>query len=83
MSKKKYGGKMIFSPGDYVLSSSKIIQQMKPDLKYEKLKLLMDTENIDFSDIKKILKDLSSLKIHVLGDTIIDTNSLPPLGYYN
>ena len=71
---EKYGGKMIFSPGDYVLSSSKIIQQMKPDLKYEKLKLLMDTENIDFLDIKKILKDLSSLKIHVLGDTIIDSN---------
>ena len=66
---------MIFSPGDYVLSSSKIIQQMKPDLKYEKLRLLMDTENINFSDIKKILKNLSTLSVHVLGDTIVDTNN--------
>ena len=72
---ESYGGKMIFSPGDYVLSSSKIIQQIKPDLKYEKLKLLMDAENINFSDIKKILKDLSTLSVHVLGDTIIDTNN--------
>ena len=70
-----YGGKMVFSPGDYVLSSSKIIQQMKPDLKYEKLRLLMDTENVNFLDIKKILKNLSNLTVHVLGDTIIDTNN--------
>jgi rfaE bifunctional protein kinase chain/domain/rfaE bifunctional protein nucleotidyltransferase chain/domain len=71
---ESFGGKMIFSPGDYVLSSSKIIRQMEPDLKYDKLKLLMDTENINFNDLKKILKDLSKLKIHILGDTIIDTN---------
>ena len=72
---ESYGGKMIFSPGDYVLSSSKNNQQMKPDLKYEKLRLLMDTENINFSDIKKILKNLSTLSVHVLGDTIVDTNN--------
>ena len=71
---ESFGGKMIFSPGDYVLSSSKIIRQMEPDLKYDKLKLLMDTENINFNDLKKILKDLNKLKIHILGDTIIDTN---------
>ena len=71
---ESFGGKMIFSPGDYVLSSSKIINQMKPDLKFEKLNLLMDAENINFNDLKKILKDLNKLKIHILGDTIIDTN---------
>ena len=71
---ESFGGKMIFSPGDYVLSSSKIINQIQPDLKFEKLKLLMDTENVDFNDLKKILKDLSKLKVHILGDTIIDTS---------
>ena len=71
---ESFGGKMIFSPGDYVLSSSKIINQMKPDLKFDKLKLLMDTENVDFNDLKKILKDLNKLKVHILGDTIIDTS---------
>ena len=72
---ESYGGKMIFSPGDYVLSSSKIIQQAEPDLKYEKLKLLMNTENINFNDIKKILNDLSKLTVHIVGDTIIDINN--------
>ena len=55
---ESFGGKMIFSPGDYVLSSSKIIRQMEPDLKYDKLKLLMDTENINFNDqYEKYLDD--------------------------
>jgi len=71
---EKYGGKMLFSPGDFVLSSTKIIQQTKPDLKYEKLKLLMDAENLNFSDLKKILNEIKNLKIHVIGDTIVDTN---------
>ena len=71
---EKYGGKMIFSPGDFVLSSSKIIRQMKPDLKYEKLKLLMDTEKVNFTDLKNILKKLSKIRVHVIGDTIVDTH---------
>jgi len=68
----KFGGKMIFTPGDYILSSSKIINQAKPNLKYEKIKLLMDTENIKFSDLKNILNKLNNIKVHILGDTIID-----------
>jgi len=71
---ESYGGKMIFSPGDFVMSSSKIINETEPNLKYEKLKLLMDTENIDFADLKKILKKIENTKIHIVGDTIIDTN---------
>ena len=72
---EKYGGKIIFSPGDFVLSSTKIIENIKPNLGYEKLKILMETENIKFNDLKKILKSLSNLTIHVIGDTIIDTNN--------
>lgn len=68
-----YGGKMIFSPGDFVMSSTKILTESKPDIKYEKLKLLMDTESIDFKDLKQILKKIHDTKVHILGDTIIDT----------
>ena len=71
---ESHGGKMIFSPGDFVLSSTKIINQKKPDLKTEKLRLLMDAENINFNDLKKILISIKNLKIHVIGDTIVDTN---------
>ena len=49
---ESFGGKMIFSPGDFVLSSTKIISQNKIDLKYEKLKALMDVENVNFRELK-------------------------------
>ena len=71
---EKNGGKMIFSPGDFVMSSTKLINQGKLDFRYEKLKALMDVENINFKDLKKILNTLSKVKVHVIGDTIIDTN---------
>ena len=47
---ESYGGKMIFSPGDYVMSSTKIIQDRTMNLSSEKAKLLMEQENIDFDD---------------------------------
>lgn len=71
---EKNGGKMIFSPGDFVMSSTKLITDSKINLKYEKLKALMSVENINFNDLKKILKSLHDIKVHVIGDTIIDTN---------
>lgn len=71
---EKNGGKMIFSPGDFVMSSSKIINSSKIDLRYEKLKALMDVEKINFKDLKNILNTLNKVKVHVIGDTIVDTN---------
>ena len=41
---KSYGGKLIFSPGDVVYSSSKIIDNTLPDISFEKLSSLMETE---------------------------------------
>ena len=70
---EKNGGKMIFSPGDFVMSSTKLITESKIDLKYEKLKALMDVEKINFGDLKKILNSLQDIKVHVVGDTIVDT----------
>ncbi len=70
---ENYGGKMIFTPGDFVMSSTKIISDNKIDLKYEKLKTLMDVENVKSNDLIEIIKSLKKIKVHVLGDTIIDT----------
>ncbi len=68
-----YGGKFLFTPGDYVLSSSKIIDTDKPDLSLTKLKSLMEGENIDFENILKILDKFNDCEVLVVGDTIIDT----------
>lgn len=68
-----YGGEMIFSPGDFVLSSSKLISLAPPDLKHEKLVSVMERHNISFSDLRATVKSMSGLKVNVLGDTIVDS----------
>lgn len=68
-----YGGDLIFTPGDYVLSSSRYIQESPPNLKVEKLLMLMKRSNISFDEILGTLNQLSGKRVHVLGDTIVDS----------
>ncbi|MDC3109140.1 PfkB family carbohydrate kinase [Alphaproteobacteria bacterium] len=70
---ENYGGKFIYTPGDFVMSSSRILQEDTPDLSLEKLNSLMEGEKISFKDIKKSLNNLKNTNVFVLGDTIIDT----------
>ena len=70
---KTYGGEMIFTPGDVVFSSSKIINKLSPKIDDEKLLYLMDNNNIKFDEIVKIIREFKKLKVHVIGDTIVDT----------
>lgn len=72
---ESYGGKMIFSPGDIVYSSTKILDQSKPDLKYEKLISLMKYKNINFNDLINTCKKFKNNRVHVVGDTIVDKYS--------
>ena len=69
---ESYGGKMIFSPGDYVMSSTKIIQDRTMNLSSEKAKLLMEQENIDFDDLVGIANKFENTNVLIIGDTIID-----------
>jgi len=68
-----YGGEMIFSPGDFTLSSSKLISVSPPDIGHDKLITLMQQHNLDFSDLRKTLESIKGLSVSVLGDTIIDS----------
>ena len=70
---QSYGGSMIFTPGDIVYSSTKLLNTHLPKLHIEKLINLMKQFNITFDDLRNSLKTFSSYKIHVVGDTIIDT----------
>ena len=69
----EYGGKIVFTPGDLVLSSSRLIEQQAPNLKLEKIISIMQTYDFDFSDISKVLEEFKNIKVHVVGDTIVDT----------
>jgi rfaE bifunctional protein kinase chain/domain len=68
-----YGGEMLFTPGDVVFSSSKFIERCKPDLRFEKLATLMDSEEVSFATLTRALERFRGASVHVIGDTIVDS----------
>src|SRR4026208_685164 len=70
---KAYGGEMIFTPGDIVYSSSRLIDLAPPSIKSEKLLTFMDSEKLTFKLLRKALGKLGKYKVHVVGDTIVDS----------
>lgn len=70
---ESYGGEMIFTPGDIVYSSSRLIEATPPNLSVEKLLLELEGEGIDFDALTDAVDKLQGLKVHVVGDTIIDS----------
>lgn len=69
----EFGGEMIFTPGDVVFSSSKFIESQPPKLAMEKLAALLNSEELSFNDLRKALDGFKESKIHVIGDTIVDS----------
>ena len=63
----KYGGKIIFTPGDIVYSSSNILSNELPNIDYEKLYLIMEKNKITFDSLVKSLKNLKKFHVFVLG----------------
>lgn len=68
-----FGGEMIFTPGDIVYSSSSLIELAPPSIGVEKLITLMSAEEITFDDLRSALVKLRGIKVHVVGDTIVDS----------
>jgi rfaE bifunctional protein kinase chain/domain/rfaE bifunctional protein nucleotidyltransferase chain/domain len=70
---ESYGGQVLFTPGDLVLSSSAIIETTPPNLAMEKLLALLHSEGLEFDDLRTALNKLQGIKVHVVGDTIVDS----------
>ena len=68
-----YGGELIFTPGDIVYSSSKIIDNLPLDLSVDKLLTLMESEKIGFDRLRQALAEFEGVRVHVIGDTIVDS----------
>jgi len=68
-----YGGEVIFTPGDIVYSSSKLIEMEPPNLRTEKLMAVMEAANLSFDGLREILGKFKGKRVHVLGDTIVDS----------
>lgn len=69
---KKYGGKTIFSPGDVVFSSSILKTHYDAQLSLDKIKNILSSQNTDLYKISDLLRKISKIKVHVIGDTIVD-----------
>ena len=70
---RSYGGEIIFTPGDYVFSSSQMIEAAPPSLRIEKLLTLMERGDLTFDGLRRMLDTLGGRRVHVVGDTIVDT----------
>lgn len=70
-----YGGQMLFSPGDVVYSTDNLLTMKKPNLSLDQLHTLMDAEKITFEQLRNIIHQFKKIKIHVIGDLIIDKYS--------
>lgn len=68
-----YGGKVIFTPGDIVYSSSHLINLAPPSIQLEKLLALMEASGIGFDDLRATLAGMADKRVHVVGDTIVDS----------
>jgi rfaE bifunctional protein kinase chain/domain len=68
-----YGGELIFTPGDVVYSSSALIRETPPDVRHANLQIVMERNNIDFNGLRRVLDDMEGRRVHVLGDTIVDS----------
>ncbi|MEX2528458.1 MAG: PfkB family carbohydrate kinase [Gemmatimonadota bacterium] len=70
-----YGGEMIFTPGDIVYSSTKLIDLAPPAIKMEKLLTFMEAEGLTFTALRDGLDSLQGKRVHVVGDTIVDSHT--------
>ena len=68
-----YGGEIIFSPGDIVYSSSKLLETQAPNIGADKLLSLLDAEGLSFDDLRASLDKIAGIKAHIVGDTIVDS----------
>ncbi|MBM3777952.1 MAG: adenylyltransferase/cytidyltransferase family protein [Acidimicrobiia bacterium] len=68
-----YGGEVIFTPGDVVFSSSRFIEETPPSIGIEKLMALMESEGVTFDGLRRAIDACRGLRVHVLGDTIVDS----------
>lgn len=72
---ERYGGEMVFTPGDVVYSSTALLNAHRPRLVVDKLVALLQSEGVTFDDLRATLGRLGRLRVHVVGDTIVDRYS--------
>ncbi len=70
---QSYGGEMLFTPGDVVYSSTRLLEQAMPSLALEKLQLVMRRYDLTFQHLRDTVAAMRDKTVHVVGDTIVDS----------
>lgn len=68
-----YGGEMLFTPGDASYPVGAAAESSAPRLGVAQLVLLMESEGISFADLYNALGLFQGIRVHVVGDTIVDS----------
>src|SRR5471032_1183951 len=58
---EKYGGELLFTPGDIVYSSSALIESGPPNISIDKLLMLMQADGVDFDRLHKVLNKFKGI----------------------
>lgn len=69
-----YGGEILFTPGDVIYSSSRILDAGKPVLAIDKLVSVLNAEGVQFEQLRRALRSMVGLRVHVVGDLIVDAH---------
>lgn len=71
---ENYGGRIIFSSGDVVFSSSRLIQQRPGDesIAQQRLGLLAQRHRLTAGRMQQTLKQISGKRVLVIGDVVVD-----------
>jgi len=71
---ESYGGRVIFSSGEVIFSSTRLLETIAADdsLDAQRLAAVCQRHNINASSIEKIVNNLESCRVLVIGDIILD-----------
>jgi rfaE bifunctional protein kinase chain/domain/rfaE bifunctional protein nucleotidyltransferase chain/domain len=72
---ERYGGRVVFTSGDVVFSSSALIAALETAANpfQSRLRQLLDHEDLQPEVIERVIKAFGDLRVLVVGETIIDT----------
>ena len=71
---ERNGGRVVFSSGDIVFSSTRLIESMEKDpmIEDERLRIFCRRHEIDRTTMHSLISGFANLKILVVGDVILD-----------
>lgn len=71
---ESYGGRIIFSSGQVVFSSSRLVEMVSPhdDLATQRLTAVCQRHGIDRRGLTRLLHEFRGRRVIVLGDTVVD-----------